>query len=121
LPDLLETATRARSASLILDVPREVVKAEEVAVEVQADLADDLGELLVSWLQELLFRFEKGAMGADPVAFDEAGWPASPGPRWVSAGSIRSAGTDTAPRGQGRHVSRLLGPPRRPTARGRQG
>ena len=44
LPDLLETASRAAFGIMILDLPREVAKAEEVAVEVREDLADDLGE-----------------------------------------------------------------------------
>ena len=72
LPDLLETAARAAFGIMILDVPREVVKAEEVAIEVRQDLADDLGELLVVWLQELLFRFEMGRWVPIRFAFEEA-------------------------------------------------
>ena len=72
LPDLLETAARAVFGVMLLDMPQEVVRQEKVEVTCEASVADDLGELLVDWLQELLFRFETGRWAPIRFAFEEA-------------------------------------------------
>ena len=68
LSDLLETAARATFDQMLEDLPGAVEAFEEVRAAPADDLAGDAGELLVVWLQELLYRFEVG--GLVPLAFD---------------------------------------------------
>jgi SHS2 domain-containing protein len=72
LPDLLETAARAVFAQVLEDLPPEVETEEVLAVKVEGEAAGDLGELLVSWLQELLFRFETRRQVPIRFAFEAA-------------------------------------------------
>ena len=72
LQDLLETAARAVFAQVLEDLPAEVEAEEVVAVKVEGEAAGDLGELLVSWLQELLFRFETRRLVPIRFEFEEA-------------------------------------------------
>jgi len=58
LADLLATAARAAFDQMLEDWPEKAVLTEEVTVLPPPGLEGDLGELLVTWLQELLFRFE---------------------------------------------------------------
>ncbi len=58
LPDLLETAARATFDQMLEDWPEEVETEEEVRAVPPKGLEGDLGELLVNWLQELLYAFE---------------------------------------------------------------
>jgi len=58
LEDLLATAARATFDQMLEDWPDRVDAQEEVRAVPQRGLEGDLGELLVVWLQELLYRFE---------------------------------------------------------------
>jgi SHS2 domain-containing protein len=58
LEDLLATASRATFDQMLEDWPEEVDAQQEVRAVPQEGLAGDLGELLVVWLQELLYRFD---------------------------------------------------------------
>lgn len=58
LEDLLATAARATFDQMLEDWPNRVDAQEEVRAVSQPGLEGDLGELLVVWLQELLYRFE---------------------------------------------------------------
>lgn len=64
---LLATAARATFAIVLEDRPEEVVTRKEVRVRTPADLADE-DELLVSWLQELLWQFHRDRLV--PLEFD---------------------------------------------------
>jgi len=72
LSDLLETAARATFDQVLEDLPAEVAVEEDVAVRVEGEDAGDLRELLVSWLQELLFRFETRREVPIRFEFEEA-------------------------------------------------
>lgn len=56
LEDLLETAARALVSVMLVDLPEKVEVQEEVRVPMPADPGDH-EELLVAWLQELLYHF----------------------------------------------------------------
>ena len=58
LADLLETAARATFQQMLEDLPDHVDVTREVCVAPAGDLAGDPGELLVEWLQDLLYGFE---------------------------------------------------------------
>jgi SHS2 domain-containing protein len=58
LEDLLATAARATFDQMLEDWPEEVDAQQEVRAVPQAGLEGDMGELLVVWLQELLYRFD---------------------------------------------------------------
>jgi SHS2 domain-containing protein len=58
LPDLLATAARAAFDQMLEDWPTEAETQERVESSPPPGLEGDLGELLVGWLQELLYRFE---------------------------------------------------------------
>ena len=68
LPDLLETAARATFAQMFDDGPRRVEVVDDVRAVPEGDLAGQATELLVVWLQELLYRFETGRLV--PLEFD---------------------------------------------------
>jgi len=70
LANLLATAARAVFEQMLVDWPDQVETMEEVRILPPADLRGDAGELLVCWLQELLFRFETGHWV--PLRFDFA-------------------------------------------------
>ena len=70
LADLLATAARAAFDQMLEDWPDKVILAEDVSVAPPPGLEGDLGELLVTWLQELLFRFETRRLV--PLEFDFA-------------------------------------------------
>ena len=79
LADLLETAARAAFDQMLEDLPGNVETTEEVHAAPAEDLADDAGELLVVWLQELLYRFDTAALVPLEIAI------AACGPREVRA------------------------------------
>jgi len=79
LADLLETAARATFDQMLEDFPRDVEVHEAVCAATAQGPEDGPGELLVVWLQELLYRFETGALV--PLEFDFAAC----GPREVRA------------------------------------
>ena len=79
LADLLATAARATFDQMLEDLPDDVAITEEVRAACAEDLEDDPAELLVVWLQELLYRFE--TVDLVPLAFDFAAC----GPREVRA------------------------------------
>jgi SHS2 domain-containing protein len=58
MADLLATAARAAFDQMLEDWPEKVSLTEEVSVAPPPGLEGDLGELLVTFLQELLLRFE---------------------------------------------------------------
>ena len=70
LADLLETAARATFEQVLEDLPAEVEAIEQVRAVPMEGFEDDAGELLVVWLQELLYRFEREHLG--PLEFDFA-------------------------------------------------
>ena len=71
LADLLATAARAVFDQVLEDWPAAAEVQEEVlARSPMATPGGDLGELLVVWLQELLYRFE--ARRLVPLSFDFA-------------------------------------------------
>jgi SHS2 domain-containing protein len=73
LADLLETAARGVFSIMLDDGPHEVAAEADVAAAPDPSLGDDAAELVVCWLQELLYRFETERLV--PLAFDfvEAG------------------------------------------------
>ena len=73
LEDLLETAARATFAQMLEDRPGDVEAEEAVTVAVEGGPAEDYEELLVAWLQELLYRFETRRWVPIRCAFEEAG------------------------------------------------
>ncbi|MBE3098541.1 MAG: archease [Planctomycetes bacterium] len=79
LADLLATAARAVFDQALEDWPAAAEIQEEVLARPAAGPEGDLGELLVVWLQELLFRFETRRLV--PLSFDFA----AAGPREVRA------------------------------------
>lgn len=72
LPDLLQTAARATFDQMLEDWPDGVEVREEVAA-VPDVTTEDLGELLVVWLQELLVRFETQRLVPLEFVFVECG------------------------------------------------
>ena len=68
LADLLETAARATFEQMLEDLPDEVEAIEQVRAVPMEGFEDDAGELLVVWLQELLYRFETGKLA--PLTYD---------------------------------------------------
>jgi len=70
LADVLVTAARAVFDQMLQDRPEAVAVRDAVEVRVEAALADDAGEVLVAWLQELLYRFE--TQGLVPMEMDVA-------------------------------------------------
>jgi SHS2 domain-containing protein len=73
LADLLATAARATFDQMLEDWPAEVEMMREVRAAPDPGLKGDLGELLVVWLQELLFCFETERRVPLTYAFDIAG------------------------------------------------
>ena len=67
LADLLETAARAVFSVVLLDLPEKVEVQRDVRVQLAPEL-EGLEELLVEWLQELLYHFETKRLV--PLAFD---------------------------------------------------
>ena len=57
LEDLLASAARAIVSVMLVDLPETAEEWTDVRVESPAG-AEDRGDLLVAWLQELLFHFE---------------------------------------------------------------
>jgi len=72
LADLLATAARAVFDQMLQDRPGSVAATETLHVRCEADLAPDEAEVLVAWLQELLFRFETDALMPITVHVEEA-------------------------------------------------
>jgi SHS2 domain-containing protein len=68
--DLLATAADAVFDQMLEDRPAEVTATKTVDVRCDAALAPDPSEVLVAWLQELLFRFETD--GLVPMEVDVA-------------------------------------------------
>ena len=68
LEDLLETAAWATFDQMLEDRPDKVEVLDEVRAAAMPGLAGDTAELLVVWLQELLFRFETGRLV--PMTFE---------------------------------------------------
>ena len=68
--DLLETAARAVFDQMLEDWPTEIEVIDEVLSRVVAGLEGDGGERLISWLQELLYRFEKDRLVPLTYKFD---------------------------------------------------
>jgi SHS2 domain-containing protein len=62
LADLLETAARAAFDQMLEDLPGNVETTEEVRAACAEGLEDEAGELVVAWLQELLYLFETAAL-----------------------------------------------------------
>jgi SHS2 domain-containing protein len=60
LEDLFETAARAMFDQTLKDWPEELQMQDEVRAAVPQGLEGDWGELLIAWLQELLYRFSTG-------------------------------------------------------------
>ena len=58
LEDLLATAARATFDQMLEDWPDRVDAQQEIRAVSQPGLEGDMGELLVVWLQELLYRFD---------------------------------------------------------------
>jgi len=79
LADLLATAARAVFDQMLEDWPAAAEIQEEVLARPAAGPEGDLGELLVVWLQELLYRFETRRLV--PLSFDFA----AAGPREARA------------------------------------
>jgi len=73
LADLLATAARATFEQMIEDWPTEAACVREVRAAPAAGLKNDLGELLVVWLQELLFLFETEHLVPRSFEFSVAG------------------------------------------------
>jgi len=73
LADLLETAARGVFSIMLDDGPREVATEDDVAAASDPALGDDAAELLVRWLQELLYRFETQRLVPLEFDFAEAG------------------------------------------------
>jgi len=70
--DLLATAAHAVFDQMIEDRPDAVAATEAVDVRCAPDLAPDPSEVLVAWLQELLFRFETDHLVPIRIDMDEA-------------------------------------------------
>ena len=73
LADLLETAARGVFSIILDDGPREVAVEADVALTPDASPGEELRELLVVWLQELLYRFEMEHLVPLEFDFAEAG------------------------------------------------
>jgi SHS2 domain-containing protein len=73
LPDLLATAARATFEQMIEDWPDVIEAEEDVRVVPPKGLEGDLSELLVDWLQELLFTFETRRLVPLRYEFDQVG------------------------------------------------
>jgi len=73
LEDLLETAARGVFSIMLDDGPREVAVEADVAAAPDPSLGDDAAELVVCWLQELLYRFEMEHLVPLEFDFAEAG------------------------------------------------
>ena len=73
LEDLLETAARATFDQMLEDWPEAVETEEEVRAVPPKGLEGDLGELLVDWLQELLYVFETRRLVPLTYDFEQAG------------------------------------------------
>lgn len=73
LEDLLETAARAVFDQMLEDWPDKVETIEDVRATALPALAADTAELLVVWLQELLFRFETARLVPLTYAFEGIG------------------------------------------------
>ena len=58
LEDLLETAARGLFSVMLDDGPDQATVEADLVVAPQPPFEDDAAELLVVWLQELLYRFE---------------------------------------------------------------
>jgi len=71
LEDLLETAARAVFDQMLEDWPDKVEVLDEVRAAAMPGLAGDTAELLVVWLQELLYRFETDRLV--PMTFEFGG------------------------------------------------
>ena len=72
LEDLFETAARAMFSIVLVDLPQEVEVEEEVRVPIPSD-PGDREELLVAWLQELLYHFEMRHLVPLAFVFHEKG------------------------------------------------
>ncbi|MBL7140267.1 MAG: archease [Planctomycetes bacterium] len=72
LADVLATAARAVFDQMLEDRPDAVAVRDTVDVRIDPDLADDAGEVLVAWLQELLYRFETARLVPMEVDVEEA-------------------------------------------------
>ncbi|MGB2755371.1 MAG: archease [Phycisphaerae bacterium] len=73
LADLLETAARAVFSIMLDEGPHEVAVEADVAAAPDPSLGDDAAELVVCWLQELLYRFEMEHLVPLEFDFAEAG------------------------------------------------
>lgn len=71
LEDLLETAADAAFSVILVDRPEEVEAEEEVRIP--SDGANQPDELLVAWLQELLYLFETESLVPMRFTFHERG------------------------------------------------
>ncbi|MFO8014070.1 MAG: archease [Phycisphaerae bacterium] len=68
LADVLATAADAVFDQMLEDRPEQAAATEWVDVRCDPDLAPDPSEVLVAWLQELLYRFE--TEGLVPIRID---------------------------------------------------
>lgn len=75
LEDLLATAARAVFDQMLEDWPAEVETIGTVRATPMPGLEGDVGELLVDWLQELLYRFETEHLVPLRYEFQAAGPP----------------------------------------------
>ena len=73
LEDLLKTAARATFDQMLEDWPAAVETEEEVRAVLPKGLEGDLGELLVDWLQELLYAFETRRLVPLTYDFEQVG------------------------------------------------
>jgi SHS2 domain-containing protein len=73
LADLLATAARATFDQMLEDWPAAVETLREVRATPMPGLKGDLGELLVVWLQELLYLFETEHLVPATYEFEVAG------------------------------------------------
>jgi SHS2 domain-containing protein len=73
LADLLATAARATFEQMLEDWPVDTESIREVHAAPIPGLKGDLGELLVVWLQELLFLFETEHLVPQACDFSVAG------------------------------------------------
>jgi SHS2 domain-containing protein len=72
LADVLATAADAVFDQMLQDRPEQVGASETIDVRCDADLAPDPSEVVVAWLQELLYRFETDRLVPMRIDVDEA-------------------------------------------------
>jgi SHS2 domain-containing protein len=73
LQDLLATSARGTFTQMLEDWPEEVETEELIESSPPQGMEGDLGELLVDWLQELLYRFETRRLVPLRYDFEQVG------------------------------------------------